>query len=85
MLEISRSSNAYLLVPIDPLDELGAPADPSELDVELGFSASARLTPEQWHTGDWQVDDSEPTVRYFARILHGPDAPAPVQLDEGEW
>jgi len=67
VLQVSQLTPfTYIMVEVDPFDELGAPADPTALPCEMGFSRDqgpALTIP--FFTGIWQVNTkAKPSKKY---------------------
>jgi hypothetical protein len=84
-----RHGTEYVLVPVDPITELGAPADPTNLVCKMTFASGLELpdTPT-WYDATWQVDTTTDPDTYYVRGRIGPDTSGtagPGQLAVGLW
>lgn len=76
-----RAPSTDVFVELDANDELGAPADPTSLPVQMAWSATRRIADSPtWLTAAWWTNpDAIPPVRYaFRAVTVG-------ELTEGVW
>ena len=75
----------FVFVEVDPLTELGAPADPSNLTVEMGFSQTAHpAVAPPYFAATWTVNTKVTPTRYAACCSIGSDGIA-GQFALGLW
>jgi hypothetical protein len=85
MLEIPRFTPfTFMLVGLDPIDELGAPADPTVLPVTMGFAQ--KMYPAALPTmypADWQVNTAAVPAEHYVRLGIGTLTAVSVLLANG--
>ena len=86
MIRISQlASYVFVMVEVNPIDEVGAPADPTGLTVQMGFSQKRNpslVLP--FHPAQWQVNTKPRPPKYYVMAPIGADAPAGT-LWAGVW
>lgn len=86
MIRVSQlSAYQFIMVEVDPSDELGAPVDPTGLTVQMGFSrkrGASLLLP--FYPAQWQINTKPKPAKYYVACPIG-SATAAGTFWAGVW